>query len=188
MSLNVQQSHQESLKMNSDFWPPRGLPPNPSSNNFQPMMDQTNDYHHQRNQQQQAGFHNNNNNNNNASDGVDMKDHLTADQENQNNFNQSQSGFQINQQQPAPVASPGAESSSPESKFNTDKFVNEIQVSCVSQKFSRFWSRKNFWRQHIWSKLYCYKVSLKKVRSFSRKIIVLSRPGNIVNESICRSH
>lgn len=120
--------------MNSDFWPPRG--PNPSGNNFQPMMDATNvDYHHQRSQP--GGFHNNNNNNNNNNSNdtnngvVDMKDHLIAGQENQNNFNQSQSGFQINQQQqpPAPVASPGAENSSPESKFNTDKFVNEIQVS-----------------------------------------------------------
>lgn len=158
MSLNVQQSHQESLKMNSDFWPPRGPPPNPSGNNFQPMMDQTNDYHHQRNQQQQAasGFHNNNNNNNNASDGVDMKDHMTAGQENQNNFNQSQSGFQINQQQPAPVASPGAESSSPESKFNTDKFVSEIQVSCDLWQWSFlvFGQEFFFWRQQLWSKVY----------------------------------
>lgn len=121
MSMDVQQS----LKMNSDFWPPRG----PTSNSFQPMMDPTNDYHqHQRNQQHSAsGFHNNNNNETNNGV-VDMKDHLIAGQENQNSFNQSQSGFQINQQ-PAPVVSPGAESSSPESKFNADKFVNDIQVS-----------------------------------------------------------
>lgn len=128
MSLEVQQSHHESLKMNSDFWPPRGPPSNAPGNNFQTMMDSTNEYHLQRSQQQAgSGFHNNNNNNNTSdnNNGVDMKDHL----ENQNNFNQSQSGFQINQQQPAPVASPGAENSSPESKFNTDKFVNEIQVS-----------------------------------------------------------
>lgn len=129
MSLDVQQSHQESLKMNSDFWPPRGPPPNAPGNNFQPMMDPSSDYHLQRSQQQAAsGFHNNNNNNtSDNNNGVDMKDHL----ENQNNFNQSQSGFQINQQQqqPAPVASPSAENSSPESKFSTDKFVNEIQVS-----------------------------------------------------------
>lgn len=77
-----------------------------------------------------------------------MKDHLIAGQENQNNFNQSQSGFQINQQQqpPAPVASPGAENSSPESKFNTDKFVNEIQVSPPRRHWiwSFFSFRSNF--------------------------------------------
>lgn len=112
----------QGLKMNSS-WP---IGPNPSGNNSFPLMDPTNEYH-QRNQQQ--AFHNNNNNNNDTNN--DMKDHLIPGQESQNNFNQSQSGFQINQQQqqPAPVASPGAENSSPESKFNTDKFVNEIQVS-----------------------------------------------------------
>lgn len=158
MSLDVQQSHQEGLKMNPDFWPPRGPPPNPSGNSFQPMMDPTNDYHHQRNQLQTAsGFHNNNNNNNNTSDNnngvVDMKDHLIAGQENQNNFNQTQSGFQINQQQqqqPAPVASPGAENSSPESKFNTDKFVNEIQVSLWINNYWSFLVLVNkFWRQKL---------------------------------------
>lgn len=120
MSLEV---HQQSFKMNSDFWPPRG----PPSNNFQPMMDQANDFHQQRNQQQtSSGYNNNNNDNNNGV--LDLKDHLISGQENQNSFNQSQSGFQINQQ-PAPVASPGAENSSPESKFSNDKFANEIQVS-----------------------------------------------------------
>lgn len=133
--------------MNSDFWPPRGPPSNPSGN-FQPMMDTGNDYHiqNQRNQQQASAFLNNNNN---ANEGnvVDMKDHLMPGQENQNNFNQSQSGFQINQQQqqPAPVASPGAENSSPESKFNTDKFVNEIQVSCPPITLALV--MKDFWRQ-----------------------------------------
>lgn len=117
MSLEV---HQQSFKMNSDFWP-RG----PPGNNF-PMMDQT-DFHQQRNQQQSSsGFHGNNNNNNDNNNAVDLKDHLISGQENQNNFNQSQSGFQIN---PAPVESPGADNSSPESKFSNDKFVNEIQVS-----------------------------------------------------------
>lgn len=120
MSLNV---HQQSFKMNSDFWPPRG----PPGNNFQPMMEQANDFHQRNQQQTSSGFHNNNNNANDNNNGVvDLKDHLIAGQE--NNFNQSQSGFQINQQ-PAPVASPDAESSSPESKFSNDKFVNEIQVS-----------------------------------------------------------
>lgn len=133
--------------MNSDFWPSRGAP-NPAGNNFQSIMDPANDYHLQRNQQQTpSGFHNNNNNND-ANNGVaDMKDHLIAGQENQNNFNQSQSGFQINQQQqPAPVASPSAENSSPESKFNTDKFVNEIQVSWELSLL--FWSSlaPKFWQ------------------------------------------
>lgn len=127
MSLDVQQSHQEGLKMNADFWPPRG--PNPAGNNFQPLMDPTNDYHMQRNNNQSGGFHNNNNNNDNNGV-VDLKDHLMAGQENPNNFNQSTSGFQMNQQQqPAPVASPSGENSSPESKFSSDKFANEIQVS-----------------------------------------------------------
>lgn len=103
--------------MNSDFWPARG---SSSGNNFQPMMDTTNDYH----QRNQANDFSNNNNNTNEN-GVDMKDHLISGQDNQNSFNQSQSGFQ---QQPAPVSSPGTENSSPESKFNADKFVNEIQV------------------------------------------------------------
>jgi hypothetical protein len=92
------------------------------------MMDPTNDYHHQRNQQA-SGFHNNNNNssaNDNNNGAVDMKDHLIAGQEGPNSFNQSQSGFQL--QQPAPPSSPG-ENSSPESKFNSEKFVTDIQVS-----------------------------------------------------------
>ncbi|CRL04996.1 CLUMA_CG018076, isoform A [Clunio marinus] len=127
MTLNVQ-SHLENLKMNSDFWPPRG--PNPSGNNFSPMIDTSNDYHpqrtHQQQQQQQtsSGYHSQNDTNNSV---VDLKDHLISGQENQNNYNQSQSGFPMNQQQPAPVASPGAENSSPESKFSADKFSNEIQ-------------------------------------------------------------
>lgn len=122
MSLDVQQSLQENLKMNADFWP-RG--PNTASN-FQPLMDSSNEYHMQRNGShvQTAGFHNNNNNDNGV---VDLKDHLITGQENQNNFNQSTSGFQLNQQQP--VASPSAENSSPESKFNSEKFANDVQVS-----------------------------------------------------------
>lgn len=134
MSLNVHHSPQSS-KMNSDFWPARG----PSSgNNFQPMMDSTNEYH-QRNQQQAAsGFLNNNNTNDNNNGVIDMKDHLIGGQENQNSFNQSQSGFQ---QQPAPASSPGAENSSPESKFNADKFVNEIQVRIkLNLRKFPFWS------------------------------------------------
>lgn len=123
MSLDIQ----DSLKMNADFWPPRGPPPNPAGNNFQPLMDPASDYHMQRNNNQSGGFHNNNNNNNDNGV-VDLKDHLMAGQENPNNFNQSTSGFQMNQQ-PAPVASPGADSSSPESKFNSEKFATEIQVS-----------------------------------------------------------
>lgn len=121
MSLDVQ----ESLKMNADFWPPRG--PNPAVNNYQPLMDPANDYHMQRNNNNQSGgFHNNNNDNG----VVDLKDHLMAGQENPNNFNQSTSGFQMNQQQlSVPAVSPSAENSSPESKFNGDKFANEIQVS-----------------------------------------------------------
>ncbi|XP_070501692.1 uncharacterized protein dati isoform X3 [Chironomus tepperi] len=99
-------------------------------------------------QQQQAatGFlNNNNNNNNNENNNVDMKEHLmsqSTDQNLQNNFNSQASGFsmtqqqqqpngqaqpQQQQQQPPPSASPGAENSSPEAKFNADKLVNEIQ-------------------------------------------------------------
>lgn len=147
MSLEVHTS-----KMNSEFWPPRGPPSNPSSNNFQSMMDTTNDYHHQRNQQAASGFHNNNNNssaNDNNNGVVDMKDHLIAGQEGQNSFNQSQSGFQLNQQ-PAPPTSPGTENSSPESKFNSEKFVNDIQVSWPSPQpcsTARLLVRKVFWRQ-----------------------------------------
>lgn len=108
----------ESLKMN-DFWPRQ-------PNNF--PMDPANDFNMSRN--------NNNNNQgtfNNNEGVVDLKhdhDHLMSGQEGSNNFNQSTSGFQMNQQQsqPQPVASPGAENSH-DAKFNGEKFVNEIQVS-----------------------------------------------------------
>lgn len=104
----------------NDFWPPRG--PNLPGNNFQqPMMD-PNDYSMQRSQSSQPSGSFNNNNQNEV---VDLKDHLMTGQESSNNFNQSGS-FQINQQQPA---SPSAENSSHETKFNGEKFVNEIQVS-----------------------------------------------------------
>lgn len=119
MSLDVQ----ENLKMNADFW--RGS----ASNNFQPLMDPANDYHMQRNNNPSGGFHNNNNNNNDN----ELKDHLMSGQENPNNYNQSTSGFQMNQQHPLPAPSPNADNSSPESKFNGDKFSNEIQVSFVSR-------------------------------------------------------
>lgn len=125
--------------MNSDFWPSRGPL---SGNNFHPMVDASNEYH-QRNQQATTGFHNNNN----ASDNndVDLKDHLMAGQDSQIPFNQT--GIAINQQQqqqPAPVASPSVESSSPESKFNAEKFVNEIQVniSNISLGLVIFWRAK----------------------------------------------
>lgn len=135
MSLDVHQSQvEQSLKMNTEFWPPRGPP---SGNNFQ-MMD---DYHQRSQQQAISGFHNNNNNSGENNNGVvDLKDHLMGQE---NSFNQSQSGFPINQQQPAPVASPGADSSSPESKFNADKFVNEIQVRILK----KIHDLVNFWRQ-----------------------------------------
>lgn len=156
MSLDIQQQH---FKMNSDFWPQaRGPPASSATNlNFPSMMDTTSaDYlnntgrnpQQQPQQQQQAatGFHNNNNNNNNENNNVDMKEHLmsqSTDQNLQNNFNTQASGFSMSQQQPQPngqaqpqqqqqpppSASPGAENSSPESKFNADKLVNEIQVS-----------------------------------------------------------
>lgn len=105
-------------------------------------------------QQQQAanGFQINNNNNNNENNNVDMKEHLmsqSTDPNLQNNFNTQGNGFgmtqqpqqpngqaqppqqQQQQQQPPPSASPGAENSSPEAKFNADKLVNEIQVSLL---------------------------------------------------------
>lgn len=91
-------------------------------------MDASNEYHQRSQHQASSGFHNTNDT---SSGVVDLKDHLISGQENQNSFNQSQSGFQINQQHPAPVASPGADNSSPESKFSTDKFANEIQVSSI---------------------------------------------------------
>lgn len=140
MSTDIEtfQVHQR-FKMNSDFWPQARGPPNPSANNsFQSLMDQTNDYHRA---QQAQNFHNNNNNNNNDT-AVDMKEQLMS-QENQNAFGQVAAGFALQQQQqqqqqhqqqlqqPAPTASPGAENSSTESKFNAEKIVNEIQVSSL---------------------------------------------------------
>lgn len=158
MSLDVQQSLQENLRMNADFWP-RG--PNTASN-FQPLMDSSNEYHMQRNVShiQTSGFHNNNNNDNGV---VDLKDHLITGQENQNNFNQSTSGFQLNQQQP--VASPSAENSSPESKFNSEKFANDVQVSFQFhlELFSGLVKITEFWRETL-------TLRMSKIVEFVKKI------------------
>ena len=140
----------------------------------------TNDFHNQRNQQASSGFHNNNNNNpsdNNNSGVVDLKDHLIGGQESQNNFNQSQSGFQINQQQqPAPVASPGAENSSPESKFNADKFVNDIQV----RNFSFFFESSSSWsifgaKNQVFKRIKFFKERFLKVSCGQIKIFLFTK-------------
>lgn len=152
MSLDI---HQQHFKMNSDFWPQARGPPvsSAASLNFPSMMDTaSSDFHSSsgRGEQAGSGFLNNNNsnntntnninnNNNNDNNNVDMKEHMMSqptDQNHQNSsFNNPTSGFaitpqhqQLQQQQPAPSISPGAENSSPEAKFNAEKIVNEIQV------------------------------------------------------------
>jgi hypothetical protein len=138
MSLDI---HNQLFKMNSDFWPQaRGPPSNtPTGPNAfqQSIMDATGgDF-------QSRAF----NNNNNETNSVEMKEHLMQQQQqqssdqnqipnnnnNNNSYQQSNAFAMQNQQQnqppPPPASSPGAENSSPEAKFNTEKLVNEIQVS-----------------------------------------------------------